>query len=180
MGGQYNFVAMATSCCDGRSALLLRASRDEGGEAVPEHPLELRCLHHPAPPARLYVTQYGIADVLGKTDEDCVVAMAGIADVRHQPALLERARRERKLRADFAAPDAWRRNSRERLRAALAPFRADGTCPTIRSAAISLTSSSAGCALQWLKAETASTPEIAHDRVRSPVVAATIAKRCNA
>ena len=159
VGGQYNFVAMAHALRDGRSALLLRATRDEGGEAIPNIRWNYAASTIPRHLRDLYVTEYGIADVLGKTDEDCVVAMAGIADVRHQPALLERARRERKLRADFAAPDAWRRNSRERLRAALAPFRADGTLPDYPLGSdFTEVEQRLVRALQWLKAETASTP----------------------
>jgi acyl-CoA hydrolase len=157
VGGQYNFVAMAHELRDARSALLLRAFRDEGGDAVSNirwnygHTTIARHLRD------LYITEYGIADVLGKADEDCVIAMAGIADARHQAPLVERAKRERKLRADFAAPPDWRRNTSQRLRAALAPFRQDGTLPDYPLGSdFTAVEQRLVRALQWLKAGTAS------------------------
>src|SRR5690606_29062266 len=77
----------------------------------------------------IYIDEYGIADLRGRNDEDCVVAMAGITDARHQQALVDAARRDRKLRAGFTIPSTWSRNTPERLRDALAPFRSDGTLP---------------------------------------------------
>jgi acyl-CoA hydrolase len=158
VGGQYNFVAMAHELRDARSALLLRAFRDEDGDAVSNirwnygHTTISRHLRD------LCITEYGIADVRGKADEDCIVAMAGIADARHQGALVDRAKRQGKLRQDFAAPSHWRRNTPERLRAALAPFRRDGTLPDYPLGSdFTEVEQRLVRALQWLKAETAST-----------------------
>ncbi|WP_149196267.1 acetyl-CoA hydrolase/transferase C-terminal domain-containing protein [Luteimonas suaedae] len=129
VGGQYNFVAMAHALPDGRSALLLRAARDSGGKTASNIRWNYGHVTIPRHLRDLYITEYGIADVRGKVDEGCVVAMAGIADARFQQALLEEAKRSKKLRGDFAAPEAWRRNTPQRLREALAPLRTDGTLP---------------------------------------------------
>jgi hypothetical protein len=84
--------------------------------------------------------------------------MAGIADARHQAPLVDRAKRERKLRADFEIPSGWTRNTPERLRAALAPFRKDGTLPDYPLGSdFTEVEQRLVRALQWLKAETAST-----------------------
>lgn len=129
VGGQYNFVAMGHALPDARSVLLLRATRDERGHAASN----LRWNYgHATIPRHLrdvYVTEYGIADVRGACDEDCVRAMAAIADARFQPELLRRARQALKL-ADLAhaAPPAAA-NTPARVRDALAPFRRDGTLP---------------------------------------------------
>jgi len=158
VGGQYNFVAMAHELRDARSVLLLRAFRDEDGDAVANIRWNYASSTIPRHLRDVYVTEYGIADVLGKTDEDCVVAMAAIADVRHQPTLLERAKRERKLRKDFDSPSDWMRNTPERLHAALAPFRQDGTLPDYPLGSdFTAVEQRLVRALQWLKAETAST-----------------------
>ena len=158
VGGQYNFVAMAHELRDARSVLLLRAFRGEGGDAVANIRWNYGATTIPRHLRDVYITEYGIADVLGKADEDCVIAMAGIADARHQAPLVDRAKRERKLRADFAAPDAWRRNTPERLRAALAPFRKDGTLPDYPLGSdFTAVEQRLVRALQWLKAGTAST-----------------------
>jgi hypothetical protein len=74
------------------------------------------------------VTEYGIADLRGKSDRDVVVAMLGVADDAFQPGLLEAARNAGKLEASFRLPDTTR-NRVERIDAALAPARRDGLLP---------------------------------------------------
>lgn len=129
VGGQYNFVAMAHALPDARSVLLLRAARGERRTRSSN----LRWNYGHTTIARhlrdVYVSEYGIADVRGRSDEDCVVAMAGIAEAPFQRGLLEAAKRAGKLQARFAAPAAWAGNVPARLREALAPFRRDGTLP---------------------------------------------------
>jgi len=129
VGGQYNFVAMAHALSDGRSALLLRATRDAAGGAQSNIRWNYGHTTIPRHLRDLYITEYGIADLRGKADEDCIVAMAGVTDARFARGLLDKAKRERKLRGDFAMPDAWTRNTPDALARALAPFRADGTLP---------------------------------------------------
>lgn len=129
VGGQYNFVAMAHALPDARSILLLRATRDAGGQVRTNIRWNYGHCTIPRHLRDVYVTEHGIADLRGRTDEDCVLAMAGIADARFQRGLLGAAKRGRKLRAGFVAPEAWSRNTPARLRAALAPFRADSTLP---------------------------------------------------
>ncbi|TKR30756.1 acetyl-CoA hydrolase [Luteimonas gilva] len=129
VGGQYNFVAMAHALPDARSVLLLRAVREQGGKA--ESNIRWNYGHTTIPRhlRDVYVTEYGIADVRGKTDEDCIVAMAGIADARFRHDLLSTANRSGKLYDQLVQLRLGSGNSPERLRAALAPFRTDGTLP---------------------------------------------------
>jgi acyl-CoA hydrolase len=129
VGGQYNFVAMAHALPDGRSALMLRASREDAGRAESNIRWNYGHVTIPRHLRDLYITEYGIADLRGKTDEDCVVAMAGVADAAFVPALLETAKRSRKLHAEFAAPAAWAEHTGAALAQALAPLRGDGTLP---------------------------------------------------
>ncbi len=129
VGGQYNFVAMAHALPDARSALLLRATRDEGGRPKPNIRWNYGHTTIPRHLRDLYITEYGIADLRGMTDEDCVIAMSAISDARFQTQLLDRAKTHLKLDKDFKAADAWKRNTPGRLRDALAPLRADGTLP---------------------------------------------------
>ncbi len=159
VGGQYNFVAMAHALPDARSVLLLRASRDERGQpasnirwnyghaTIPRH---LRDIH---------VTEHGIADLRGKADEDCVVAMAAVAAAPFQQHLLDTAIRNGKLRRDFAKPGSWQNNTREHLQGRLAPFRRDGTLPDYPLGSdFTAVEQRVVRALQWLKASTARTP----------------------
>jgi acyl-CoA hydrolase len=129
VGGQYNFVAMAHALPDARSVLLLRATRGAGGKAQSNIRWNYGHCTIPRHLRDIYIDEYGIADLRGRNDEDCVIAMAGITEVGFQRGLLDTAKRDRKLRTDFAIPAAWSRNTPERLREALAPFRSDGTLP---------------------------------------------------
>lgn len=159
VGGQYNFVAMAHALDDARSVLMFRSHRDDGASA--ESSVRWNYGHTTIPRhlRDLYVSEYGIADLLGQTDEDCVIGMAGIADARFQHGLLEQARQCRKLRADFIAPPAWSRNTPQRLEATLAPFRADGTLPDYPLGSdFSAAEQRLAKALGWLKKQTATLP----------------------
>lgn len=127
VGGQYNFVAMAHALPDARSVLMLRATRDERGRAAGNVRWNYGHCTIPRHLRDVYVTEYGIADVRGKTDEDCVLAMAAIADARFGPALLEAARKARKIAGDARPAPAT--NTPARVHDALAPFRSDGTLP---------------------------------------------------
>jgi acyl-CoA hydrolase len=129
VGGQYNFVAMAHALPDARSILMLRASRDAGGRVRSSIPWNYPHTTIPRHLRDVYVTEYGIADVRGSADEDCIIAMASVADARFQDELIATAKASGKLRTDFALPAGSRRNTPEQLRTALAPLRKDGTLP---------------------------------------------------
>lgn len=130
VGGQYNFVAMGHALPDARSVLLLRAARDAGGGR--EGNIRWNYGHTTIPRhlRDVYITEYGIADIRGATDEDCVRAMVRIAEAPHQAELLDRARAVGKLDTRFVAPEVWpQHNTPDALRAALAPLRRDGSLP---------------------------------------------------
>ena len=126
VGGQYNFVAMAHALPDARSILCVRATRTRHGrttsnivwsyghETIPRHLRDI------------VITEYGIADLRGRTDEEIIVALLGIADSRFQESLLAAARAAGKIRADYRIPDVCRDNTPERLARALAGHRRKG------------------------------------------------------
>jgi acyl-CoA hydrolase len=129
VGGQYNFVAMAHELPDGRSILLLRATRmgrhgvetnirwNYGTTTIPRHLRDI------------YITEYGVADLRGKSDSECIEAMLSISDARFLDALCAEAKSHGKLAPDFRIPDGWRRHRPECLREALAPLRQQGLIP---------------------------------------------------
>jgi acyl-CoA hydrolase len=131
VGGQYNFVAMAHALPNGRSALMLRATREDGAGHVASN--ILWSYGHTTIPRHLrdlVVTEYGIADLRGASDRECIERMLSISDARFLDALAEQARRAGKLPADWRVPDAFRRNTPAFLETALAPARACGALPT--------------------------------------------------
>ena len=129
VGGQYNFVAMAHAMDDGRSILMLRATRESG--RAPSSNIVWDYPHSTIPRhlRDLVVTEYGVADLRGRTDEECIRAMIGIADARFQDELAERARSAGKLDPDWRIPDAARANTPDALESAFAPFVDRGLFP---------------------------------------------------
>jgi len=130
VGGQYNFVAMAHALNDARSVLMLRAIREEPGKpAISSVVWNYGHVTIPRHLRDVYVTEYGIADVRGACDEDCIAAMAAVADDRFRHDLLSTANRNGKIGETLLRFRLPARNTPERLSATLAPFRADGTLP---------------------------------------------------
>ena len=129
VGGQYNFVAMAHELDDGRSALMLRANRESQGKVSGNILWDYGYTTIPRHLRDIYITEYGIADVRGLTDEDVIKAMCSLADARDHEALVTTAKNNGKLASDFIAPDNWRGNTVATLTQRLAPFRADGSLP---------------------------------------------------
>jgi acyl-CoA hydrolase len=123
VGGQYNFVAMAHALEGGRSILLLRATRRSGGKLRSNIVWNYGQATIPRHLRDVYVTEYGVADLRGKSDEDCIIAMLGIADARFVDALAAQAKAAGKLRRDFTIPAAWHRNTPEWLVTASGPHR---------------------------------------------------------
>jgi acyl-CoA hydrolase len=129
VGGQYNFVAMAHALEEGRSVLMLRSTRESGGKVQPS---VLWNYGHATIPRHLrdiFITEYGVADLRGRSDEECVIAMLAVSDARFIDALAEQAKAAGKLARDFVPPDAWRQNTPERLAELLRPYRSNGLLP---------------------------------------------------
>jgi acyl-CoA hydrolase len=131
VGGQYNFVAMAHELPDGRSAILLRATRPVRGGGI-ESNIRWNCGQTTIPRhlRDLYITEYGVADLRGKSDSECIEAMLSISDARFVDALCSEAKAHGKLAADFVIPEAWRKHRPRYLRQALAPLQQRGLLPT--------------------------------------------------
>lgn len=130
VGGQYNFVAMAHELPDGRSVLLLRATRQSSAGVQTNIRWNYGQVTIPRHLRDLVVTEYGVADLRGKSDSECVEAMLSITDARFLDALAAEAKAHGKLSLDFHVPDAWRRHTPEHLRETLTPWREQGLLPT--------------------------------------------------
>ena len=129
VGGQYNFVAMAHELPDGRSIMLLRAVR-EGPHGLESN---IRWNYGQATLPRhlrdIFVTEYGVADLRGKSDSECVEAMLSICDARFVDALCAQAKVHGKLAPEFQVPAVWRHNHPRYLREALRPLQEKGLLP---------------------------------------------------
>ena len=130
VGGQYNFVAQAFALAGARSILTVEATRQAGAHAQSN----IRWSYgHETIPRHLrdvIVTEYGVADLRGKSDAEVIAAMLGVADSRFQAELMRQAKDAGKLPKDFEIPAAHRDNVPERIRRALKPAREAGLLPS--------------------------------------------------
>ena len=148
VGGQYNFVAQGFALEDARSIIIVRATRTAKGRTSSN--IRWRYAHETIPRhlRDIVVTEYGIADLRGKTDRDVIAAMLAVADSRFQDELLREAKDAGKIEQSFVLPAAFRDNTPERIERALAG-RAPRACwRRFRSRPISPRSSS-GCCRRW-------------------------------
>jgi hypothetical protein len=129
VGGQYNFVAQAFALQGARSILTLAATRrartksasnirwSYGHQTIPRHLRDI------------VVTEYGVADLRGKSDADVIAAMLAVADSRFQGELARQAKDAGKLAMNFEIPADHRENFPERIALALKPAREAGLLP---------------------------------------------------
>jgi len=130
VGGQYNFVAQAFALAGARSVLTVEATRQAGAktqsnvrwsyghETIPRHLRDV------------IVTEYGVADLRGKSDANVIAAMLQVADSRFQGELARQAKDAGKLPKTFEIPPAHRENHPERIAGALKPAREAGLLPS--------------------------------------------------
>lgn len=126
IGGQYNFVSMAHALPDGRLVMMIRSTRDCGGK--PQSNIVYNYGHTSIPKhlRDIIVTEYGIADIRGKTDSQIIEEMLKITDSRFQDKLIKKAKKHGKLSPDFQLAPEYRQNTPERLEALLKPFQTEG------------------------------------------------------
>lgn len=117
VGGQYNFVAQGHALHDARSVIILRSWRESGGEVSSNIVWEYGHCTIPRHLRDIVITEYGIADLRGKTDRKVIEALLNITDSRFQTALIEQAQHIGKLPNDFCLDPRFANNSPERLQA---------------------------------------------------------------
>ena len=129
VGGQYNFVAQAFALAGARSILTVEATRQSGRrlqsnirwsyghETIPRHLRDI------------VVTEYGVADLRGKSDSDVIASMLNVTDSRFQDELTRQAKDAGKLPASFDIPKAHRENYPDRIAGVLRPAWQEGLLP---------------------------------------------------
>ncbi|HME29478.1 MAG TPA: acetyl-CoA hydrolase/transferase C-terminal domain-containing protein [Pseudolabrys sp.] len=129
VGGQYNFVAQAFALEGARSVIMLRSTRETKGKSQSNIRWRYGHVTIPRHLRDIIVTEYGIADIRGKSDRDVAVAMLTIADSRFQDELLRQAKDARKVERSFQLPKTARNNTPATLARALRPARDAGLLP---------------------------------------------------
>jgi hypothetical protein len=129
VGGQYNFVAQGFALEGARSIIMLPATRTVAGRVTSNIRWNYGHATIPRHLRDVVVTEYGIADLRGKTDREVIAAMLAVADSRFQNDLLALARQAGKIEQTFELPQACRDNTPERIARALGPAREQGLLP---------------------------------------------------
>jgi acyl-CoA hydrolase len=129
VGGQYNFVAMAHEMPDARSILMLRSTRESGLNVSSNIVWNYGHTTIPRHLRDIVVTEYGIAELRGRSDREVITALLNIADSRFQPELLEKAKQSGKIAQDYEIPERHRYNTPGRIQARLGKFKKMGLCP---------------------------------------------------
>jgi len=117
VGGQYNFVAMAHELLDARSILMIRSTREESGRrvsnVVPSYSFETIPRHL----RDIVITEYGIADLRGKTDEEVVQALIAVSDAEFHEDLIAIGQKMKKLSRSFRPAPHLQNNRPEKIQA---------------------------------------------------------------
>lgn len=117
VGGQYNFVAQGHALHDARSVIMLRSWRESGGDVSSNIVWEYGHCTIPRHLRDIVVTEYGIADLRGKTDRKVIEALLNITDSRFQTELIAQAQQIGKLPKEFCLDPRFADNSPQRLQA---------------------------------------------------------------
>ena len=129
VGGQYNFVAMAHDLPGARSILTLRATHDQKGHVRSNIIFNYGHCTIPRHLRDIVITEYGIADLRGRCDQDVYLELIRIADSRFQDELLDQAKKAGKVAPDARIPEAFRNNTPEAVSAVIADQQAEGHYP---------------------------------------------------
>jgi acyl-CoA hydrolase len=111
VGGQYNFVAMAHALPEARSLLCVRSVRTSRGETTSNIVWNYAHTTIPRHLRDIVVTEYGIADLRGKTDREVVEALVDIMDARFVDAFVADAQRAGKLPKSYRVSETARANT---------------------------------------------------------------------
>lgn len=120
VGGQFDFVAMAHELEGARSVIMLPATRTVGGRVSSNIVWQYAHQTIPRHLRDLVVTEYGVADLRGRSDDEVIQRLLEITDSRFQEGLRKLAVRAGKLSSGFRIASRYRENTPERLNQQLA------------------------------------------------------------
>ncbi len=129
VGGQYNFVAMAHQLQTGRSIIMIRSVRTHNGHAESNIVWEYGACTIPRHLRDIVVTEYGIADLRGKSDGEVIKALLNVCDSRFQQNLLAAAVQAGKIEPGYEIPPQYTDNTPVRVQQTFTALRSEGAFP---------------------------------------------------
>jgi acyl-CoA hydrolase len=130
VGGQHDFVSMAHELEGARSIIAVRSVSRRGGRLASNIVWRYGNATIPRQLRDIVVTEYGIADLRGKSDRNVVAEMLKVADASAYAHLQREATDAGKLEPSFVLPLHAANNRAEHIRAALGPARRSGLLPS--------------------------------------------------
>jgi len=129
IGGQFDLVQQAFSLEGARSVIMLESTRERGG--IPDSNIVWSYGHLTIPRQfrDIVLTEYGAADLRGRSDAEIISKMASVSDARFQEELLEAAKSAGKLPRGSVRPAWWKANTPQTIEAALRPAHDQGLLP---------------------------------------------------
>jgi hypothetical protein len=122
---------MAHALPHARSILCLNATRVSNGRLHSNFPWSYEQCTIPRHLRDIVVTEYGIADLRGKTDREVVESLIAVMDARFQGEFIRAAKRAGKLPKDYRAPESARVNTPEHLSLRYATWTQRGFFPRL-------------------------------------------------
>jgi acyl-CoA hydrolase len=129
VGGQFNFVEQAFALPGARSIIAINATRGAGRRLQSNVRWSYGHTTIPRHMRDIVVSEYGVADLRGRSDEQVIAAMLDITDSRFQDELLRQAKAAGKIAKSYEIAPLRRDNHPDRIAAALSPLREAGHLP---------------------------------------------------
>ena len=130
VGGQYNFVSMAHALPDGRSILNLRSTRITGKKESSSIVWNYGHMTIPRHLRDIVVTEFGIADLRSKTDQEIIHRLLNVTDSRFQQGLSNTAKENGKIGSDFTISAVFRQNRVDEISRKLRKYKDQGLFKT--------------------------------------------------
>jgi len=115
VGGQFNFITMGQDIPEARSILMMRSCRPKGNSVVSNIVFNYGHTTIPRHMRDIVITEYGIADLRAKNDQEIITELLMITDARFQQTLIRQAQNAGKLPLDYVLPSVAHNNTPEHL-----------------------------------------------------------------
>ncbi|MCL1834042.1 MAG: hypothetical protein FWG49_06015, partial [Leptospirales bacterium] len=126
IGGQYDFASMAFMMRDARLIMAIKSTKGSGKKLESNIVFSYGHCSVPKHLKDIVVTEYGIADIHAKPEQDVAKALINIADSRFQKQLLEQAKKANKIPKDYEIPEEYRHNTPDKIINQLKPYQEQG------------------------------------------------------
>ncbi len=129
VGGQYNFVSMAHALEDGRSIIMIKSTRTKDAKVSSNILFNYGHITIPRHLRDIVITEYGIADLYGRSDKEIIASLLNVTDSRFQAKLLKKAKKAKKIESNYKIPDRFRSNYPQKLEEKIDSYKKDGLFP---------------------------------------------------